>query len=129
MKTKMLVVGALMLFGTVANAAPAGAWDLLGQRTVSDRTDHDAIWLNGHRRFKQIKLCVYRNPVRIYDLDVNFDNGGHQDVSVRRRINAGDCTRAIDLNGHRRDIKNIKMTYEETSWGRRRTATVRVFGR
>ena len=129
MNVKLLVAGALMLLSSVATAAPAGAWDLLGERLVTDRMDHDELWLNGHRRFKQIKLCVYRNPIRIYDLDVNYDNGGHQDVSVRHRINAGDCTRAIDLNGWRRDIKNIKMTYEETSWGRRRTATVRIFGR
>jgi len=129
MNAKLLVVGALMLMGAVANAAPAAAWDLLGERIVTDRMDHDEIWLNGHRRFHQIKLCVYRNPVRIYDFDVNYANGGHQDVSVRSRINPGDCTRAIDLNGWRRDIRNIKLRYEETSWGRRRTATVRVFGR
>ena len=126
---KLLATAALVAFGTIAASAPAMAWDLLGERVVTDRMDHDEIWLDGHRRFDQIKLCVYRHPVRIYDLDVNFDNGGHQDVEVRARINPGDCTRAIDLRGDDRDIKNIKMLYEETSWGRRRTATVRVYGR
>jgi hypothetical protein len=129
MKAKLLVVGALMMFGTVANAAPAAAWELLGTRVVSDRMERDTIFVPGHARYRQIKLCVYRNPVRIYDLDVNFRNGGHQDVAVRSRINAGSCTRNIDLNGHRRDIKNIKLRYEETSWGRRHSATVRVFAR
>ena len=126
---KLLATAALVAFGTIAASAPAMAWDLLGERIVRDRMDHDEIWLDGHRRFDQIKLCVYRHPVRIYDLDVNFNNGGHQDVEVRARINPGDCTRAIDLRGDDRDIKNIKMLYEETSWGRRRTATVRVYGR
>ena len=129
MKAKLLVAGALMLLGAVANAAPAAAWDLLGERIVSDRMERDTIFVPGHAKYRQIKLCVYRKPVRIYDLDVNFHNGGHQDVSVRSRINAGDCTRNIDLNGNRRDIKNIKLRYEETSWGRRHTATVRVFAR
>ncbi len=63
----------------------------------------------------------------MYDLDVFFNNGGHQDVSVRERINPGRCTRAIDLNGGDRDIARIAMVYEETSF-RRRTATVRVYG-
>jgi hypothetical protein len=35
---------------------------------------------------------------------VRFANGGHQDVSVRERINPGQCTRAIDLNGDDRNI-------------------------
>jgi hypothetical protein len=82
-----------------------------------------------HRRFTQIKICVYRHPVRIYDVDVIFNNGGHQDVEVRARINPGGCTRDIDLVGDDRDIRRITMLYEETSWGRRKTATVRVFGR
>ena len=126
---KVLFTAAFVALGLGVAAAPAAAWDLLGERIVTDRMDHDELWLDGHRRFDQIKLCVYRHPVRIYDLDVNFNNGGHQDVEVRARINPGDCTRAIDLRGDDRDIKNIKMLYEETSWGRRRTATVRVFGR
>jgi len=129
MKAKLLLVGALMLFSTVANAAPAAAWDLLGERVVSDRMDHDVIGVPGHQRYRQIKICVYRHPVRVYDVDVFFRNGGHQDVSVRSRINPGDCTRNIDLNGNRRDINRISLRYEETSFGRRRTATVRVFAR
>ena len=60
--------------------------------------------LPGPRAFDRIKLCVYRNPVHFYDLDVRFRNGGHQDVSIRQRINPGECTRAIDLNGDDRNI-------------------------
>ena len=110
-----------------AFATPAFAWTLLGTRNVADRTDHDSISLPGNRVFNHIRLCVYRNPIRLYDLQVRFRNGGVQDVSVRDLIGAGQCTRAINLNGRFRNIDRIDMTYEETSW-RRRTATVRVFG-
>ena len=129
MNMKMLMAAALVVAGTAASAAPAAAWDLLGERIVRDRMDQDTIVLEGHRQFSQIKICVYRHPVRIYDVDVRFNNGGHQDVEVRDRINPGGCTRDIDLKGDDRDIRNIKMLYEETSWGRRKTATMRVFGR
>jgi hypothetical protein len=56
---------------------------------------------------------------------VRFRNGGHQDVSIRQRINPGECTRAIDLNGDDRDIVSVSMLYEETSF-RRRHAVVRL---
>ena len=103
------------------------AWDQVGVRQVRDRTERDTIALSGPRQFERIKLCVYRNPVHFYDLDVRYRNGGHQDVSVRQRINPGECTRSIDLNGDDRNITTVSMVYEETSF-RRRTATVRLFG-
>jgi hypothetical protein len=122
-------VKALALAGFVAAvgfATPAAAWDVVATRQVLDRTDRDTVTLEGHRQFERIKLCVYRNPVRFYDVDVRFENGGHQDVSVRQRIGPGQCTRVIDLVGGDRDIRTISMLYEETSF-RRRSATVRIF--
>lgn len=124
MNFKTLAISAFVALA--ATAGPAAAWDLVGARDVRDRTDRDTIALEGHRQFQRIKLCVYRQPVHFYDLDVRFQNGGHQDVSIRSRINPGECTRAIDLNGDDRDITTISMLYEETSY-RRRHATVRVF--
>ncbi len=108
-------------------AAPAFAWTELGVREVANRTDHDTIVLPGNRVFNRIRLCVYRNPIRFYDLEVKFRNGGVQDAPVRDFIGPGQCTRAIDLNGRFRNIDRIDMTYEETSW-RYRTAIVRMFG-
>jgi len=121
---KSVLASALVM--VAACATPAAAWTQIGVREVRDRTDRDVVMVEGPRSFERIKLCVYRNPVHFYDLDVFYRNGGHQDVSVRSRINPGECTRVIDLNGDDRNITRISMLYEETSF-RRRTATVRVF--
>ncbi|MEQ1810215.1 MAG: hypothetical protein ABL889_09825 [Terricaulis sp.] len=124
MNIKAVLASALVM--VAACATPAAAWTQIGVREVRDRTDRDVVMVEGPRSFERIKLCVYRNPVHFYDLDVFYRNGGHQDVSVRSRINPGECTRVIDLNGDDRNITRISMLYEETSF-RRRTATVRVF--
>ncbi len=124
MNFKTVLAGALVILA--ACATPAAAWTQVGVRDVRDRTDRDVIVLEGPRRFERIKLCVYRNPVHFYDLDVFYGNGGHQDVSVRQRINPGECTRVIDLSGDDRNITRVAMVYEETSF-RRRSATVRLF--
>ncbi len=124
MKFNAVLAGAFVMLA--ACATPASAWTQIGVRDVRDRTDRDVIVVEGPRRFERIKLCVYRNPVHFYDLDVFYRNGGHQDVSVRQRINAGECTRAIDLNGDDRNITRVALLYEETSF-RRRHATVRLF--
>lgn len=108
------------------SAGPAFAWDKIGQREVRDRTDRDTMIIEGSARYSRIKICVYRHPVHFYDVDITFRNGGHQDVSVRERINPGQCTRVIDLEGGDRDIASISFLYEETSF-KRRSATVKVF--
>lgn len=122
---KLLATGTIAALSLGA-VSPAFAWDEVATREVTDRYDVDVINLPGDRFFSRIKVCVYDNPVHFYDFDVFFRNGGHQDVSVRSRINAGECTRNIDLKGGRRNIDRIKFKYEETRWfvGR---ATVRVF--
>jgi len=120
------LAGAVLGVALVAMSGPAFAWTQVGARDVQDRTERDTIVVEGPRRFERIRLCVYRHPINIYDLDVRFANGGHQDVSVRTRINPGECTRAIDLVGDDRNIVWVSMVYEETSF-RRRHATVRLF--
>ena len=126
MRVGLVALG--VLASSFAAASPALAWTQIAERIVTDRLDPDLIVLPGPVRYSQVKLCVYRNPVRFYDLDVNFANGGKQDVQVRARINPGACTRNIDLNGADRDIVSIKLMYEETS-RRRARGTVRVFAR
>ena len=123
----MLMAASLAALSTLASITPAAAWVQLGEREVTDRYDVDVVNLRGNARFGRVRICVYGNPVHFYDLDIFFNNGGHQDVEVRSRINAGECTRAIDLKGGARNIARIKFKYEETSWfvGR---ATVRIFG-
>jgi len=120
-------VAAVLVLAACATATPASAWTQIGVRDVRDRTDRDTIVVEGPRQFERIKLCVYRNPVHFIDVDVRFANGGHQDVSVRQRLNPGQCTRNIDLNGDDRNITTVSMLYEETSWRRGAHATVRLF--
>ncbi|MEX0645925.1 MAG: hypothetical protein WD076_11475 [Parvularculaceae bacterium] len=127
MKIRLLAAAAALVSVSAA-ASPAAAWDLIGTREVRDRTERDTIVVEGAATYRQVKVCVYRQPIHFIDVDINFRNGGHQDVSIAARINPGKCTRNIDLEGGARDISSISFLYEETSF-RRRTATVKVFAR
>lgn len=127
MKLKASFVAVVLALAACATPEPASAWTQIGVRDVRDRTERDTIVVEGPRQFERIRLCVYRRPVHFLDVDVRFANGGHQDVSVRQRINPGECTRAIDLNGDDRNIAAVSMLYEETSWRRGAHATVRLF--
>jgi hypothetical protein len=114
-----------------ATALPASAkegWVQLGTRSVGDNPDRDVISGRGEGTFTKIRLCVQGRAVHFYDLDVDFGNGGRQDVSIRKRINPGECTRAIDLRGGERNIRQVVMKYE-TIRDRGRQGVVELYGR
>lgn len=111
-----------------------GQWELIGTSQVSFRKEKDTIYARGNDRHRQIMVCVYNQPVRVSDLDVKFANGRSQNLSVRNVLNAGQCTRAIDLAGNRRDIRSVSIAYKalpnfKIGWKFAPTATVKVFAR
>lgn len=109
-------------------AAPRGKWKLLGERTVTDRIDHDVITVTGSRgQWNAIKLVVRKHAVQFRSVKVVFGNGTIQDVELRTVIPAGGESRVIDLNGGHRTIQRIELVYDAQSLGGK--ALVKVFGR
>jgi hypothetical protein len=110
----------------VAIAMPASAqrWNDRGWRTIAYKTvdgrDTDTIQLPGRTRQVAVRLCTMNAPIRLRDFDIRFENGRTQDASTRARLGAGQCTRAIDLRGNRRDIERIRLRYEPIARGWRR---------
>lgn len=145
MKLKLAFAAALVALGMASPAMAHGggygpasyghrhsAWELIGTRQVNFRTERDTVFAHGHERYRQIMVCAYRRPVRLYDLDVRFGNGMRQDVPVRAVLDAGQCTRAIDLFGRHRDIRSVSFIYRSLGrgWGYHHgPAVVQVFAR
>ena len=102
-------------------------WVLLGQREVSDRTDHDAIPVTAARgEFRRVKFVVRRAPVRFHYVVVRYGNGSFETLDLRERIPAGDESRAVNLAGGDRVIRSIEFWYDADTTGRR--ALVQAFG-
>ncbi len=103
-------------------------WVLLGQRTVTDRVDHDQIVVTAARGdFRAIKITVHRAAVDFHRVVVHFANGGDQEVEMRHTIPAGGETRAIDLRAGERVIRSVDFWYDARTIGGRR-AVVRLHG-
>jgi len=122
---------AAVLVGTVAllGAAAQGRWELLGERTVTDRLDHDRIAVTSARGdFRTIKLTVRRAPVDFHRVVVHYARGGDQEIEVRGRIPAGGETRVIDLRGDERVIRSVEFWYDAATL-RGRRGVVRLWAR
>jgi len=109
--TRAITAGALICLALAPTAAEA-RWERLGCQKVGFITDQDVIRVGrGEGRFKSIRLQVSGNKVYMDDLKVIYANGEPDDIPVRSEIRAGGQTRALDLRGERRAIKEIEMKY------------------
>jgi len=111
-----------------AGAAASQTWALLGERTVTDRQDHDTIAVTGARgEFVAIKLAVRKRAVDFHRVVVHFANGEDQEIELRNTIPAGGESRTVDFSGGRRVIRSVDLWYDAHTLAGRR-ALVRVYG-
>ena len=107
----------------------AARWELLGEKTVGFRVDHDVIRV-GHRegRYERLKMRVLRNDIMLLSAQVVYGNGSVDRLRVHKMIREGTETRPFDLPGFRgRYIKRIELTYRSRPNFEGR-AIVQIFG-
>ncbi|MBR8830770.1 MAG: hypothetical protein N5P05_001005 [Chroococcopsis gigantea SAG 12.99] len=103
-------------------------WVLLGERSVTDKIDHDIIPVTVTRHnFRRIRLEVRNHPVRISHLVVHYGNDTSDKLQVSQLIPAGGESRAINLRGGDRVIRKIELWYETKSLAGKQSL-VRVYG-
>jgi hypothetical protein len=111
------ITAALLCAGLTIPGAQAqrgeGRWVELGCKEVSFLgVDRDVIRVGRREgRFKAIRLEARGNDVEMLDLKVIYANGEPDDIPVRSLIRQGTRTRALDLRGRERAIRQIEMVY------------------
>ena len=74
-----------------------------------------------------MKIRVKDAPIYMNDLKVVYANGEPDDLPVRSDIRAGGESRAIDLKGRERAIREVQMVYRSRPTFKG-LATVEVWG-
>ena len=110
-----------------ANFDPAG-WVLLGEKTVEGKGDFDQIQVGKvEGKFTKLMVVVEDSDLEMHDMEITFGNGKKQKPAVKHFFRENDRTRAIDLPGNKRFIKNIKFWYSNLPGGGK--ARVAVYGK
>ena len=113
----------------VTPAQPTGPWIPLGDRVVNFGADHDVIPVTAaNGRFRRLRLAVAHTPVFLHRVVVVFGNGQQFNIPVNRVIQPGTTTRAVDLPGGARIVRNVQFFYRSQPRFRGR-AVVRLMGR
>jgi hypothetical protein len=126
----LTLVSLILLAVCMAGAAQSpGRWELLGQREVDFKNDHDRIDMGrSEGRFKQLEVRVKNAPIEIYDMVVTFGNDTTYKPNLRHKFAEGSGSHIIDLPGERRTIKRIDFNYRSIN-RREGKGTVEVRGR
>ena len=126
----LTLVSLILLAACIAGAAQSpDRWELVGQREVDFRNDHDQIDVGrSEGRYRQIEVRVKNAPIEVYDMVVTFGNGETFKPKLRHKFAGGTGSRIIDLPGERRTIKRIDFNYKSIN-RREGKGTVEVRGR
>ena len=124
LKTALIIAAGAASLATIPTAASAmksSGWPTIASTTVTGRSDSSNIYLPGRQRYRAIKLCVAKSPLKMRDVRVYYRNGSRQDADVRQRLQPGSCTRRIDLRGRDRDrdITRIRVRHDRLLLGQR----------
>lgn len=95
----------------VRPGSPQSKWVLIARTQTRLNLDQDMVVINGQNVFRAIKFRVTHNLIEIYDLDVVFENGEHQDIPVKNVFQPSTESRVLDLPGNKRRIKSIIIKY------------------
>ncbi len=114
---------------TAFKTSDTGSWTFLGDKNVGFGVDHDVIHFgNWKDDVRQVKLKITDGPLKMYRMNIHFDNGSVQEVTLRNRFAQGSESRVIDLDGGLRHLNKIEFWYETKGFLRGK-ARVAVWGR
>lgn len=110
-------------------APPKIEWVQLGERKVDFGADKDVIPVTAAEGlFTQIRIKISESAVHIRDLTVHFVNGESFEVQLKEEFEADSTSRAIDLPGEARRIKQVTVVYRSKVKGAKGRAVLTLFG-
>ncbi|MEO5572398.1 MAG: hypothetical protein ABIT08_10120 [Bacteroidia bacterium] len=120
MKKKILIALLLVAgsYNTIFAQQPAvmlsdkKGWHKIGETSVDFTKEKDELIVLGADRFASIRFEVTEAAIDLQDLEIYYENGKKQDVSVRTPIMMGNESRVIDLNGGESALKKIVFVYK-----------------
>ncbi|MEO7729898.1 MAG: hypothetical protein ABIY55_02920 [Kofleriaceae bacterium] len=102
-------------------------WQLLGQRQVNGRYDHDRIEVGKYDgRFSKLTMAVEDSDLELVDFRIEFDDRTEYHPRLSQVFRENQRTRVIDLPPSEHAIRFIDIKYKNTRGGG--SASVEVWG-
>ena len=117
-KTLLILLATVFTVGVLHAQKPEvvtnhkAGWHKIGDANVNFKTDKDQFIILGADRFKAIQVKVDDAPVRIEDMQVFYEGGSKEDVSLRSDFKPGGESRVVDLKNGSAELKKVMFVYK-----------------
>ena len=85
-------------------------WQHIGQTSASFKSQSESIEVLGADEFTAIRLKVEEAPLHIEKLQVFYESGDSEEITVRSQFNPGTETRVINLKHPDRALLRVSFT-------------------
>lgn len=103
-------------------------WHKIGETTADFKSEKDELVVLGADRFKSIKIKVTDAPIHIASLEVYYETGENESITLKSDFKAGGESRVIDLKGNSRELKKVVFVYNTMSNSKDDKAHVELYG-
>lgn len=103
-------------------------WHKIGDAKVDFKTDKDKFIIIGADRFKSVKVKAFDAPVRIDEMQIQYEGGAKESVTVGTELNPGDESKVIPLKNNSAELKKVVFVYKTTSNAGAEKARVELWG-
>jgi hypothetical protein len=103
-------------------------WHKIGEAKVNFKTDRDVFIILGADKFKSLQVRVKDAPIRLEDLNIEYDGGVREDVALRTNYAAGSKSRVIDLKNISKGLKKVEFVYKTTPNSSNDRAEIELWG-
>lgn len=135
MKKTLLILLATVFTVSVLNAqkpevvtSHSAGWHKIGDANVNFKTDKDQFIILGADRFKALKVKAVDAPLHIDDMQVYYEGGSKEDVSLRSDFQPGSESRVIDLKNGSAELKKVVFVYKTVPNGAADKAHIELWG-
>lgn len=102
-------------------------WHKIGEVKADFKTENQSISVMGKDKFQSILLKVTDAPINIMDVQVIYESGKKEDITVKSELKAGAETRKIDLKSSE-GIDKVVFTYRTLPNQKDEKAHVELYG-
>ena len=103
-------------------------WHKIGETSVNFKADKDVVKVLGADSFKALRIKATDAPVHIENMQVVYENGEPEDIAIRFDFKQGTESRAIDLKGYERKIKEVSFVYRTVPNWKGEKAHIEIWG-
>jgi hypothetical protein len=135
MKKLVFILSAFFLMSIVVRAQKPevitdnkAGWHKIGSTKVNFKTDKDEFLILGKDRFKAIQVKVKDAPVRIENMEIQYEGGQKEDVSIGSELKAGTDSRIINLRNNSAELKKVEFVYKTVTNSKDEKAEIELWG-